>query len=80
MAVRLHPNDDHLSVFERLKLRARAQARAAKRSGLLAPEPCRDCGNSKAEMHHPNYYRPLDVVWLCVVCHKAVHREKTARP
>jgi len=29
--------------------------------------------NRKPEAHHPDYSRPLDVVWLCPAHHKQVH-------
>ena len=44
----------------------------AVRDGKLKPLPCFECG-TKAEAHHPDYSRPLDVVWLCPVHHKEVH-------
>lgn len=44
----------------------------AMKAGKLEPQPCWCCGN-KAEAHHPDYSRPLDVVWLCPPHHKEVH-------
>lgn len=44
----------------------------AVRDGRLIPWPCMLCGN-KAEAHHPDYSRPLDVVWLCPPHHKQAH-------
>lgn len=40
------------------------------RAGKLIEEPCRICGNIKAEAHHEDYSKPLDVVWLCNKHHK----------
>lgn len=34
---------------------------------------CWACG-AKAEAHHPDYSRPLDVVWLCKKHHHEVHQ------
>lgn len=42
------------------------------RSGRLIALPCFECG-MPAEAHHPDYDRPLDVVWLCPLHHKQVH-------
>ena len=42
------------------------------RDGRLKKEPCFICGG-KSEAHHPDYSRPLDVVWLCVLHHKQAH-------
>ena len=41
--------------------------------GKLTPLPCFCCG-AKAEAHHPDYSRPLDVVWLCSAHHKQAHK------
>lgn len=44
------------------------------RIGAIQPQPCQVCGEGRTEGHHPDYSRPLDVVWLCVPHHKEVHR------
>lgn len=44
----------------------------ALRDGKVAPLPCFICG-AKAVAHHPDYDRPLDVVWLCQAHHKQAH-------
>jgi hypothetical protein len=53
--------------------RARAQViagRAETEGVLKAPELCEGCGLKKrVEKHHPDYSRPLLVVWLCKPCH-----------
>lgn len=55
------------------KYNARAVFWRALKSGKLKKQPCFECG-APAEAHHPDYNRPLDVVWLCSKHHKAVHR------
>ena len=55
-------------------IHARSLARHAKRTGKLIPQPCRDCSATPSEMHHPDYQRLLDVVWLCRPCHRRIHR------
>lgn len=42
------------------------------RDGKLKRFPCMVCGE-KAVAHHPDYDRPLDVVWLCQPHHKQAH-------
>jgi hypothetical protein len=38
---------------------------------------CHDCGKHvKLCGHHEDYYKPLDVVWLCYSCHKKRHNKK----
>jgi hypothetical protein len=44
----------------------------AVRDGRLKREPCFICGK-RAQAHHPDYERPLDVVWLCQVHHVSAH-------
>lgn len=41
--------------------------------GTLIREACRDCGAEKVQAHHPDYSKPLDVIWLCRRCHVAEH-------
>ncbi len=55
--------------------RARAQSRVAHAlaSGKLEKHPCFICGSDKVVGHHPDYDRPLDVVWLCQPHHKQAH-------
>jgi hypothetical protein len=45
----------------------------ALRGGKLKRQPCWSCGE-KAQAHHPDYSRPLDVVWLCTSHHAAAHK------
>lgn len=47
-------------------------------SGRLARQPCQVCGAAKADAHHHDYSKPLDVTWLCRPCHAAEHRRAKA--
>jgi len=49
----------------KLKLRARRLAGAAKKRGDLVPQPCEVCGSTNVEMHHDDYTHPLMVRWFC---------------
>lgn len=33
-----------------------------------------ECCETKLEAHHPDYERPLDVIWLCNKHHREVHK------
>ena len=44
----------------------------ALRDGKMSRQPCWVCG-LKAHAHHPDYSRPLDVVWLCAPHHRQTH-------
>lgn len=41
--------------------------------GKLVKEPCEVCGNPKADAHHDDYNKPLDVRWLCREHHAEWH-------
>jgi hypothetical protein len=51
---------------------ARIAVNNAVRDGKLQKLPCFICGDV-AEAHHPDYGRPLDVVWLCNTHHREAH-------
>ena len=44
------------------------------RSGRLTRQPCEVCGEAKAQAHHDDYSKPLDVRWLCTTHHAEWHR------
>lgn len=52
---------------------ARRAVGNAIRKGQLVREPCKYCGDLPTVGHHPDYSKPLDVVWLCRPCHRAEH-------
>lgn len=52
-----------------------ALRRAVKRGDLSRPSACERCGrDTKPHAHHADYSRPLDVQWLCPLCHGHAHR------
>lgn len=55
--------------------RARGAVAHALKAGRLVRKPCEVCGNPKAEAHHPDHSRPLDVQWLCVPHHREAERK-----
>lgn len=60
------------------KYRAHSAVSNALRSGtLVRPSCCERCSETQPALHghHEDYSRPLDVVWLCVPCHSARHKE-----
>jgi hypothetical protein len=63
-----------LSEDQKKHHRARAYARSYVRRGHLKQRPCAECGDPKSQMHHPDYDKPLMVVWLCEFHHLHWHR------
>ena len=51
-----------------------AVSRAIK-SGKLIRQSCERCGNENSLAHHEDYDKPLEVNWLCQICHKQRHKE-----
>ena len=55
------------------KRRATWAVKAAIKSGRMTRQPCESCGNPRADGHHDDYSKPLDVRWLCRSCHRQHH-------
>lgn len=61
-----------------LKYAAHTLLNNALRSGLVVKQSnCALCWEQKkVEAHHEDYLKPLDVLWLCIDCHKKAHKLK----
>ena len=57
------------------KYRAHYIVSNAIRDGRLERRPCDVCGRPDSHGHHEDYSNPLDVIWLCPVCHSALHHQ-----
>lgn len=57
------------------KYKARYKLRNAVIKGLVVkPTKCEICNATKdLEGHHPDYSKPLDVIWMCKDCHVEEH-------
>ena len=55
------------------RYKARVAVHNAVARGEIAKAPCRDCGAEKVEAHHPDYAKPLEVIWLCRRHHTDEH-------
>ena len=42
----------------------------------LVKQPCEICGDTNVHAHHDDYYKPLEVRWLCIKHHEAYHVEQ----
>jgi len=56
------------------KTNVRKVAGYAKKLRIITPQPCAVCSHPNTAAHHPDYSKPLDVVWLCAVCHAKHHQ------
>ena len=48
-------------------------------TGKIIKQPCSVCGKIKSEAHHPDYSKPLEVIWFCRSHHK-LHHARTKFP
>ena len=60
---------------EKNKIKRKAQiiVFVAIRNGSLKRKRCETCNSIFSEAHHPNYEKPLDVIWLCKKHHTEEH-------
>jgi hypothetical protein len=61
---------------ERLMRACHQRITRAIHDGLMSRQPCRVCGVSDTEAHHEDYSKPYDVIWLCQVHHRRLHKSK----
>jgi|HubBroStandDraft_4_1064222.scaffolds.fasta_scaffold00050_35 hypothetical protein len=49
------------------------------RGKIVRPDHCHKCGLICApQAHHPDYSKPAEFAWLCVMCHAAEHHSREA--
>lgn len=63
------------------KVRAHALLKRAVQKGIvIKPTRCERCSGEfpiqKIQGHHEDYNKPLDVKWLCWLCHLKTHHER----
>ena len=52
---------------------------AIRRGDLIRPNSCSEClKDGKPHAHHDDYNNPLDVRWLCDICHADWHKNNKA--
>jgi len=64
--------------INKIKYAAHILVNNAIRSGrLIKQDKCSKCGDSKNMIHghHDDYTKPLEVRWLCAICHSDWHRK-----
>ena len=68
------PKHSELPEEARKKANARSYVNTYVRRKKVERKPCEVCQNEKAEKHHEDYDKPLDVKWLCRSCHLTHHK------
>ncbi len=63
--------------YNPFKIKARKILQAAVRVNfILRPNTCSKCGiECKPDGHHDDYSKPLEVRWLCKICHNHEHKK-----
>jgi hypothetical protein len=63
------------------KFIARYMLHLAVKTGMIIRESkCTQCLiEGKVEGHHEDYNKPLDVIWLCTQCHRALHQRMKSK-
>jgi hypothetical protein len=58
------------------KIKAQRKVRIEIKSGrMIRPDVCEVCNKvSKTHGHHENYNKPLEVIWMCSICHLYHHQ------
>lgn len=60
----------------RIRFLARWFARRMTENGTIKQEPCAICGEKISQRHHPDYTKPLLIIWLCADCHNKIPKSK----
>lgn len=70
---------DKMWTDHRKETLARAKVNYAVKVGkLVKPSSCEVCAmERKVEGHHPDYNKPLQVIWVCPPCHADIHKAQT---
>ena len=60
------------------RCRANGRVQYALQTGKLRkPTYCEICGRkTKLHAHHEDYDKPLDVIWVCWLCHNGIHMNR----
>lgn len=70
--MRKHRSSNPLVGEARKRANARSYLHVYIRRGKVVPQPCEVCGQ-KAEAHHDDYNKPLEVRWRCTAHHLELH-------
>lgn len=69
------PKHSELPYNRRIRANARAYANVYLRRGDIEKKPCEVCSSLDSQMHHPDYSKPKQVIWLCRKHHLELHKK-----
>lgn len=55
------------------KVKAQRKLQKAIKLGKVFKRACLFCQKSETIGHHPNYDKPLEVIWVCKIHHRQIH-------
>lgn len=61
---------------QRIKIKARMAVNNARIRGKITRMECCVCGDIRVHAHHPDYTKPLEIIWLCPTHHKEAHKKE----
>jgi len=70
-----HPQTEE----QRRKDIARSYAGEYLRRGYIKKKPCKKCESNKSQMHHPDYCKPIKIIWFCRKHHLEFHKKQNGR-
>jgi hypothetical protein len=60
---------------EKYPLHHKARQEAFRKIKIPTEQLCQKCNiNGATERHHPDYSKPTEVIFLCIPCHKQIHK------
>lgn len=62
------------SIKNNKKVKAHWDIEYAIKKGKIIKNSCEICGFKNVDGHHPDYNKPLEVIWLCRKHHKEIHK------
>lgn len=66
-------NENKWQETNKTKVRAEKLLQYAVNKGYIKRKPCKICKAKKTHAHHPDYSKPLEVVFLCPLHHRQLH-------
>jgi hypothetical protein len=61
---------DALNEAKLMRIKCRQLSLYAVKTGRLVKQPCEVCGSEEVEIHHTDYFDPINVRWLCFAHHR----------